>query len=87
MDAPKDSPDRPPGIWFPAKRYGWGWGPPVRWQGWVVMIVWMAVCTLGSFVLAGRNWIAFVVFLVVMIGVIITICYAKGERPRWRWGK
>jgi hypothetical protein len=18
---------------FPAKRYGWGWGPPVRWQG------------------------------------------------------
>lgn len=24
-------------IWFPAKRYGWGWGLPVTWQGWVVL--------------------------------------------------
>jgi hypothetical protein len=20
-------------FWFPAKRYGWGWGLPVKWQG------------------------------------------------------
>jgi len=20
-------------YWFPAKRYGWGWGIPNRWQG------------------------------------------------------
>jgi hypothetical protein len=28
---------QPPGrkIWFPAKRYGWGWGLPCCWQGWV----------------------------------------------------
>ncbi len=25
-----------PAFWFPVKRYGWGWGLPVRWQGWVV---------------------------------------------------
>ena len=24
-------------YWFPAKRYGWGWGPPNNWQGWVVL--------------------------------------------------
>ena len=30
------------GYWFPAKRYGWGWGLPVRWQGWVVMAVFAA---------------------------------------------
>ena len=24
-------------YWFPAKRYGWGWGLPSVWQGWVVM--------------------------------------------------
>ncbi len=24
-------------VWFPAVRYGWGWGPPVTWQGWLVL--------------------------------------------------
>jgi hypothetical protein len=24
-------------FWFPTKAYGWGWGLPVRWQGWVVL--------------------------------------------------
>jgi hypothetical protein len=22
-------------FWFPAKKFGWGWGPPVKWQGWM----------------------------------------------------
>ena len=26
-------------YWFPAKRYGWGWGIPNRWQGWLVLAV------------------------------------------------
>lgn len=29
------APDRDP--WFPAKTVGFGWGPPRRWQGWVVL--------------------------------------------------
>jgi len=29
-------------YWFRAKRYGWGWGLPITWQGWVVFVV----CTL-----------------------------------------
>ena len=24
-------------YWFPAKRYGWGWGLPATWEGWAVM--------------------------------------------------
>ena len=24
-------------YWFPAKRKGWGWGPPTVWQGWAVL--------------------------------------------------
>ncbi len=87
MESPKNSPSKPSGIWFPAKRYGWGWGAPVAWQGWVVMIVWIAFLILGAPVLAERNWIAFAAFLIVMIGVLVGICYAKGESPRWRWGK
>jgi hypothetical protein len=26
-------------YWFPAKRYGWGWGLPITWQGWLTLVV------------------------------------------------
>ena len=29
--------DAQPKYWFPAKRYGWGWGLPGTWQGWLVV--------------------------------------------------
>jgi len=34
-------------YWFPARRYGWGWGLPTAWQGWVVML-----CCLGLIAVA-----------------------------------
>jgi hypothetical protein len=27
--------------WFPAKRYGWGWGPPTTWQGWLLLALYI----------------------------------------------
>jgi hypothetical protein len=72
-------------IWFPAKRYGWGWGLPVAWQGWVILIVWVVVVAVGASFLAGRHWAAYAVFMLFMAALLIGVCYAKGERPRWRW--
>jgi uncharacterized membrane protein YhaH (DUF805 family) len=74
-------------YWFPAKRYGWGWGPPITWQGWLVMILWIIVIVVVSPILAPTNWLAFVAFMIVMVSLLIAICYAKGEPPRWRWGE
>jgi hypothetical protein len=73
-------------IWFPAKRYGWGWGPPVCWQGWAVLAVWL------SLVVAGQVWLRrhpgwFAACLVGLVLGLIAVCYWKGEKPRWRWGK
>ena len=34
-------------YWFPAKRYGWGWGVPNTWQGWVVVAVFAALISVG----------------------------------------
>jgi hypothetical protein len=72
-------------YWFPAKRYGWGWGPPSTWQGWLVTIVWCAMTVAGALWLAARHHAAFLLFMVAMTLVLLTICYAKGEPPRWRW--
>ena len=78
--------DEPKRYWFPAKRYGWGWGPPATWQGWLILIVWLAAIIAGSIWLAPRSFPAFFVFLAIMTSALIAICYLKGEPPRWRWG-
>ena len=77
---------RPAGIWFPAKRYGWGWGPPLVWQGWVVLIAWIALLFAGLLLFAPMAPVAHALYALVMTAVLIAICWAKGERPRWRWG-
>jgi len=38
-------------YWFPAKRYGYGWGLPATWQGWVVLRAFFALLLVGAFVL------------------------------------
>jgi hypothetical protein len=73
-------------IWFPAKRYGWGWGPPVTWQGWLVVGVWfILLASISPFIML-RSAVGYVTFLIVMLAILMAICYAKGEPPRWRWG-
>jgi hypothetical protein len=75
-------------YWFPAKRYGWGWGPPRVWQGWLVLVLFFALVAAGCLIFwpAGRS-VGFVVYTAVLIVLLIAVCWARGEPPRWRWGK
>jgi hypothetical protein len=82
MPADNDSPK----YWFRAKRYGWGWGPPVTWQGWVVFVAWFAVFIPATVHFLPRRPAAFMVFTLFMGLVLVVIGYIKGEPPRWRWG-
>jgi len=75
------------GYWFPAKRYGWGWGLPVRWQGWVVLVAFVALLVGGSIVLRPAKALTFyLVYVVVLCALLTLVCWLKGEPPRWRWG-
>jgi hypothetical protein len=73
-------------AWFAAKRYGWGWGLPLRWQGWVVMGGFVAALIAGA-PLARNEAAVFVGYSLALALVLFGICYWKGEQPRWRWGK
>lgn len=74
-------------YWFPAKRYGWGWGPPVTWQGWVVFAAFFALIGLGIHLFPPRQALAaFILYVVVLSVLLIGVCWLKGEPPRWRWG-
>lgn len=80
--------EQPP-FWFPAKRYGYGWGLPVRWEGWAVFIGYLALLYLGTHYFfgpgsrSGRG-----LYIAVLTAALLVIVFIKGERPlRWRWGK
>jgi len=74
-------------YWFPAKRYGWGWGLPNVWQGWVVMAVFALLVVVGAvFLLPSHGHGAFVAYAVLLCVLLVAVCWAKGEPPGWRWG-
>jgi hypothetical protein len=74
-------------YWFRAKRYGWGWGPPVTWQGWGVLIGWLAVLIVGMTALGLRaHPVAHAVYVGVMVVALLLVCRWKGEPVQWRWG-
>ena len=74
-------------IWFPAKKYGWGWGAPCAWQGWVVYAVWLALLCSGGIFIAPHSISLYVVYAIVLGVVFFLVVFTKGERPRWRSGK
>jgi len=77
-----------PDFWFPLKRYGWGWGLPVRWQGWLVFAAYTALLYGGlNYFKAQDNVSALLIYLLALTALLVVIVLIKGERPlRWRWG-
>ena len=74
-------------YWFPAKRFGWGWGVPQTWQGWAVIVAYVMFIGVGFIVIPPSIrpglFMAYLLFLTI---VLIVVCWIKGEPPRWRWG-
>jgi len=75
-------------YWFPAKRYGWGWGFPIAWQGWLVFAAFFAMLVAGVFLFRpGEMLAAFLVYIAALSVALVGVCWLKGGPPRWRWGK
>lgn len=73
-----------PRQWFTAKSFGWGWGLPLTWEGWVITVAFLLVVIAGALVLPRRGSLA--VTAIAAVGLLATLL-AKGEPPRWRWGR
>lgn len=86
--------DNPHGYWFKAKLYGWGW-VPVKWQGWLVILVYLALILALVFTRekdipgnpdSGSNFLIFALPIIILTILLVIIAYMKGEKPRWQWG-
>ena len=79
--------DHPP-YWFPAKRYGWGWGLPSVWQGWVVMTSFAILVLVGAVMLLPTyGSLVFVAYTACLCLGLVAVCWVKGEPPSWRSGR
>jgi len=78
--------DNPQGYWFKSSPFGWGW-VPVRWQGWFVVVVSMAIISLGYYI-GEVDDAPGMILLGFLLGIafIIAIGSWKGEKSCWQWG-
>ena len=74
-------------YWFPAKRYGWGWGFPDQWRGWAALAVFALFLVAGVFLFPpGKELGRFLVYVSVLCLGLFILGWLKGEPLRWRWG-
>jgi hypothetical protein len=74
--------------WFAPKRFGYGAGLPISWQGWALTIGYMVGVALLAIVLAPKRPLIFFALLI-PITVAFTTIAARTTRGgwRWRWGR
>jgi hypothetical protein len=71
-------------YWFAVKRYGFGWGWPASWQGWVTVLVYVVM--LGGGLILAEPGPTRLIYSVALTIALIAIVVWKGERPaKWRW--
>ena len=74
-------------YWFPAKTYGWGWGLPITWQGWIVLSLYLGLAVAGLRLFDPRvQPVVYSIYLVGLSLVLVSVCWLTGEPPAWRWG-
>ena len=69
--------------WFATKRYGFGSGLPIAWQGWVVLATFFAIVAGATAYFAERTLVLAAILVPATI-VLMVIC-SRTTRGGWRW--
>ena len=71
--------------WFGKRRLGWGWGLPLRWQGWLTLAIFIAfLASLSIFTTNLKVFIPLVVLAIIIFSIVARITSGK---PEWNDGK
>ena len=73
--------------WFRPKRYGYGAGLPLKWQGWVLLLLTLAIIWSVVFWFPHRPLL--IVAVAVPVAIVSSLIAARTTRGgwRWRWGE
>lgn len=73
--------------WFRPKRYGYGAGLPLKWQGWALVAITIAIIWGAVALFPDRPLITLSV--AVPVAIVCSVIAARTTRGgwRWRWGE
>ncbi|MEO6361272.1 MAG: hypothetical protein ABIO43_11990 [Sphingomicrobium sp.] len=72
--------------WFEPTRYGYGSGMPIAWQGWALLIGYMALLLAASLILPS-SMLAYLAVVFTLTGLLLIVCARTTKGGwRWRWG-
>lgn len=69
--------------WFAPRRYGYGSGVPISWQGWALTIAYVGLI-IGLALLLNERPLQLIAAFVPLTLAFVVIC-AKTTRGGWRW--
>ena len=78
-------PDRP--HWFAPKRYGYGSGLPLAWQGWTLIAAYAALVAGTVLLLEGHRLAQGSVIIPATIALLMIVARTTRGGWRWRWGE
>jgi hypothetical protein len=70
-------------YWFAPKRYGYGAGLPIAWQGWVAMVVHLAL--IGGLTIWLNEAILKLMIALMFAAFLPLPLYAAKTRGGWKW--
>ncbi len=77
--------------WFAAKSYGYGAGLPIAWQGWMLMMLYVAALTGIGLLSKIPHTLARVgtfMLLLIITAIFIAVCRQRTQGGwKWRWGR
>ena len=73
--------------WFAPKRYGFGIGVPISWQGWTLTLGFIAITVGLSTTLAHRPLQLVALLVPITATFIVTAARTTKGGWRWRWGE
>jgi len=80
-----------PKPWFGAKRFGYGAGWPISWQGWALLGGYLAIVAVVAWLdqqTDGRARLIGFALLVVATASFLSLAYKRTQGGwKWRWGK
>ncbi|MDB5188808.1 MAG: hypothetical protein JWM92_406 [Candidatus Nomurabacteria bacterium] len=71
--------------WFEKKRFGWGYGLPLRWQGWATLILFVAFIASLDFITTDKR--IFIPLVVLAVAVFFIVARVTSGKPEWSTGK
>ncbi|WCT72450.1 hypothetical protein PQ455_12480 [Sphingomonas naphthae] len=73
-------------AWFAPKRFGYGAGLPIRWQGWAVLAAYVGVMTGSTGLLPVGTLPAIGAGVLMVVATVLLVVIAKRRtRGGWKW--